>query len=204
MSSLWTKEIVASPEIGNFKCPSCADQQEYESRYVKRFFCLLSIPILPFRTVEETIKCLSCKNTFNKVVLNSAKSPDNDSNYCSAITKVMISVLLADGVIDDAEITTLQDVYQRVVGKGIDKETVLREIETLKKSGDATTDSLSMIHNKLNSQQKERMIRAAMFIALSDGEFHPDEEHLIEKFGKNLRLKRTKVREIIESVKKYY
>ncbi|MFT6255427.1 MAG: hypothetical protein ACJATV_001691 [Granulosicoccus sp.] len=102
-----TRGITTTPEKGDFNCPSCTSVQHYGLKRVRRFFTLYFIPLIPLDKLGEYLECLSCKDTYKPNILNYdpvANAEAIDAEYHSAIKKVMIHMLLPDGVIDDSDV----------------------------------------------------------------------------------------------------
>ena len=54
---------------GNFHCPACQTQREFEHKQLRRFFALYWIPIFPVATLAEWVECAACTRKFEPVVL---------------------------------------------------------------------------------------------------------------------------------------
>lgn len=55
---------------GQFYCPQCKAQRDYELRQVRNWFALYFIPIIPLNTIGEFVTCLTCGTQFAKEVLS--------------------------------------------------------------------------------------------------------------------------------------
>ena len=133
-----TRGVTTRPENGDFNCPSCNSTQNYSLKSVRRFFTLYFIPVIPLDKLGEYVECTTCKNTYKTDILEydpATSAVVVEAEYHSAIKKVMIHVLLADGVIDDSEVDTAQDIYQQITGNHIDKTKLLEEINRIEKGG---------------------------------------------------------------------
>ncbi len=54
---------------GEFFCPACLSHSSYHHLRVARYFTLYFIPIFPFQTLGEFVRCLNCHKNFNTTVL---------------------------------------------------------------------------------------------------------------------------------------
>ena len=57
---------------GQFICPKCGSERDYEAIIVREWFTLFFIPILPTANYEERdcfIECRTCKSTYDPDVL---------------------------------------------------------------------------------------------------------------------------------------
>ena len=131
-----TRAVTTKPDRGDFYCPTCNSKQEYVLKHVRKFFTLYFIPVIPLNKLGQYVECFSCSDTYKLNILDydpEKTSRAVEAEYHSAIKKVMIYMLLADGVIDNSEIRTTQDIYQNITGKNLSKGNVQREIEIVEK-----------------------------------------------------------------------
>lgn len=54
---------------GQFYCPNCKTQRNYELRRARNYFALYFIPIIPMNTVGEYVACQTCGTNFKPDVL---------------------------------------------------------------------------------------------------------------------------------------
>ena len=198
-----TRGVTTTPEQGHFQCPTCASQQAYALKRVRRFFTLYFIPLIPLDSLGEYVECGTCRDSYNTAVLD--YNPANDqqqmeAEYYTAIKKVMIYILLADGIIDDEEVKTTQQIYQDVSGKSISEQALLAEIDEVSKSQIPLSTYLTRLQGCLNDTGKEMVMTAAMHVALADGVFQDEEQVLIAKIGDELGMTRAHVQGVVSSV----
>lgn len=197
-----TRGITTTPEKGGFHCPSCNATQKYGLKRVRRFFTLYFIPLIPLNKLGEYIECVTCKDTYKPVVLDHDPAADAaavEAEYHSAIKKVMIHVLLADGVIDDSEVKMAISIYQKIANKKLEAREFKEEIRQIKTKGEDLSSLLINLQGVLNAEGKEMVVAAALQVALADGEFHDDEKVLIDKIGSDLGMTPAHVKGVIAS-----
>lgn len=195
-----TRGITTTPDKGNFHCPSCSNSQRYAFKRVRRFFTLYFIPVIPLDKLGEYIECLTCKDTYKPAVLDydpEKQAQAVEAEYHSAVKKIMIHVLLADGHIDDSEVKTAQEVYQGITGSALDSNEFHAQIREINKSGENLSSCLLRLQGCLNDTGKEAAIKAALFVALADGEFQQEEQDLIAKIGADLGMTKAHVQGVI-------
>ena len=195
-----TRGITTTPETGEFFCPTCERRTSYGRKRVRRFFTLYFIPVIPLDMLGEYIECVSCKDTYNDNVLNYVPDEQQqriEAEYLIAIKKVMIHMLLADGVIADEEVESVRNIYQQVVGIELTTGQVHEEIETVKKSNEQLSHYVVNLQAVLNDQGKETVLKAALFVAYSDGEFHAQEQALIAEIGVQLGMSKTHIEAVV-------
>lgn len=55
---------------GDFFCPQCGKEREYDHKALKRYFTLYFIPLIPLETVLEYVQCDRCGGQFEPEVLD--------------------------------------------------------------------------------------------------------------------------------------
>ena len=127
------------------------------------------------------------------------KPVDILSEKQKAIKKVLIMMILADGKVEDAEISMFHKVYKDVADSVVPD--IYKEIEKVREENKVPRQYLKQVSAYLNEDGKKAIVRAAMMIAASDGEIDPSEVRMVENYGKALELRTLEVREIIDSIK---
>jgi len=195
-----TRGITTTPDKGTFNCPSCGCSRGYGLKRVRRFFTLYFIPVIPLDKLGEYVECATCKDTFNANALNYSPASDGgafEAEYHAAVIKVMIYMLLADGVIDDSEVETILAYYKSVTGSPMEKVKLLEEIDAIEKSGEDFARTLGHLQGCLNDQGKEMVVKAALHVALSDGEFQEEEKQTLVKIGVGLGMSAEHLKSVI-------
>ena len=195
-----TRGITTTPEQGDFHCPSCNCTQHYGLKRVRRFFTLYFIPLIPLDKLGEYVECDCCKDTYKPEILGydpNANAASFEAEYRSAIKKVMLHMLLADGVVDEAEVEVAQSIFERVTGHSVDKAALHEEIGYLQRSGEDLSSCLRALQGALNDPGKELVVKAAFFVAMADGEFQEDEQRLLLQVGTDLGMTPAHVQGVI-------
>lgn len=197
-----TRGITTTPQKGDFNCPSCSSVQNYGLKRVRRFFTLYFIPVIPLDKLGEYVECMSCKDTYKPVILEydpAANSEAIEAEYHAAIKGVMIHMLLADGVIDDSEVDMLLKIYHQISGSTLEKPKLLEEIGVIEKSSETMSSVLIRLQGSLNDEGKEMVVKAALHIALADGDFQQEEKELLAKIGADLGMTKAHLQGVINS-----
>ncbi len=198
-----TRGVTTTPEKGEFYCPSCASTQNYGFKCVRRFFTLYFIPVIPLGKLGEYVECVTCKNTYKPNVLDydpTENAGEVEAEYFAAIKKVMIHVLLADGVVDESEIDTLLAIYHKITGENIERDSLLEEIRLIEKSKEDFSSALINLQGCLNDNGKEMVVKAALYVALSDGVFQEEEKVMLAKIGENLGMSKAHIQGVMNDV----
>jgi len=188
-----TRGIKSTAEKGNFNCPACNAHSPYKKKRVRRFFTLYFIPLIPLDKMGEYVECDTCQATFDPEILTydpAEESQRIESYFFIACKQVMITMLLADGVIHDGEIKMLQQQFQQISGTFVPEDELREEIAQISQQGVNTQEVLTGLAPSLNDQGKETLVKAAYAIALSDGTsaLHPAEEQYLFQLGQILEL----------------
>ena len=198
-----TRGITTSPEKGIFHCPGCNSKQDFRHRSVRRFFHLYFIPLIPLNKLGEYVECRTCKSTYAPAVKSydpEAIAKQLEAEYEIAIKAVMVHILLADGVIDDAEVDSVTEIYEKLTGVRLGIRAVHDEIARVKSSGEQLSSYLRNLQGRLNDSGKENVLKSALMVALADGEFHEDERAMLVEIGADLGMTKAHVQGVIASV----
>ena len=186
-----TRGVHSNAGQGHFHCPSCRCQQPYKHKRVRRFFTLYFIPLIPLDSVGEYVECDTCSHTFEPEVLQydpSAGQAEFEVQFHKAIKRVMVEMMMADGVMDEDETNTVRNVYGQIAGSELSEEGVRAEIALAKRENKGVDEVLTAFAGSLNDSGKEMVIRAAYLVAASDGEFQKEEQELISRIANALDM----------------
>src|SRR5205085_10628167 len=102
---------------GEFHCPACSSTCGYRHRRVRRFFHVFWIPLIPLTVAGEYVECAQCKGTYKLEVLEAATAIASGSGSQPvlpsiseaqrSVRRVLAMMTLADGRIDEGEITAI-------------------------------------------------------------------------------------------------
>ena len=198
-----TRGVTYSSGTGDFFCPNCNGRRAYKRKRVRKCVTLYFIPVIPLGLHGEYIECQTCKGTFNENVLNydpQAGEKRLEAEFQKGIKRVMVQMLLADGVVNDNEIQSIQAIYQRIAQEAISENEIRAEIETVRSDGRGVEAYLTSLAGSLNSNGKELIVRAAFSIAASDGEFQKEETALLTSIGQSLDMTPAHLEGVISSI----
>lgn len=116
-----------------------------------------------------------------------------------AIKKLLIMMILADGRVDDQEITMFHKVYKETTGGYV--ANIYHEIDVVKNKSEKPAEYLKSAAHQLNEVGKRDVLKACMMIAASDGDIDPSEVKMVEQFGQALEMRPAEIKTIIEEVK---
>ena len=198
-----TRGVTYSTGNGDFYCPTCRDQQPYKHKRVRRFFTLYFIPVIPLGLHGEYIECGQCQGSYRLEVLDfdpEAGTAEFEAEFHRAIKRVMVEMMLADGVVDDEEVAVITNIYGQLAGTEVSEHDIRTEIvEAETRTGDVTAALAEMAGN-LNDNGKEMVVKAAFMVAAADGEFQDEEKELIGSIGKALEMSPAHMNGVIASM----
>ncbi len=201
MKILGTRGITYAVKNGKFHCFSCAAQQLYKRKRVRRFLALYFIPLIPLDLLGEYVECQNCKNTFNLKILEydpQEQAFTLEAEYQIAIKRVMIEMMLADKVIDDSEMKMIKNIYYRIANTNLSDEEIRQEISNVENSPEDFFQYLTSLAGKLNDTGKESVITAALYVAFADGEFVKEEKATILNIGYALGMHKKDIQCLIK------
>lgn len=167
---------------------------------MRRFFTLYFIPLIPLDKLGEYVECDSCAGTFKESVLQydpNAEGRMVEAAYHAAIKRVMVLMMLADGVIDDDEIEAIQSIYQGIAQRPVSTQEVREEIQRAEADRMGVAEYTANLVGSLNDSGKEFIVRAAYGVAMADGVMAPEERMLMDEIADALQLSRAHYRGLL-------
>ncbi len=198
-----TRGVTYGSEGGNFYCPDCDSEKAYLHRKVRRFFTLYFIPLIPLDLLGEYVECQSCTSTYKPSVLEfdpKGSEKREEAEFRVAMRRVLVLMLLADGVVDESEIAAIQSILGRLEDRTVERAEIEAEIAKAKAvPGDLAQYCKSMA-GTLNDAGREMVVRAALLVATADGKFEESEKDALAKMATALNLSRAAYAGIVTSV----
>ncbi len=197
-----TRGVTYNKEKGQFQCPECGPRR-YAHKRVRRFFTLYFIPIVPLDLLGEYVECQACQGTYQPSVLSydpGAEKQAFEAEFHRAIRRVMVAMMLADGVVDDDEIRAIRSVYEKMAGTTLSDADVQRDIQRVRNDRSDVEGVLAEFRGALNDAGKEMVIKAAYFVASADGDFSRDEQELLTRIANALEMSSAHAAGVIQEV----
>ena len=187
-------------DSGNFNCPQCQQTTNFGKRRAKNWFHLYFIPLIPLKEYPPYVECRQCKNTYIDRVLDDAPGRDIAAEFERAAGLIMAKMVLADGEIDDNEIETMRDIYGRITGATVEREVIVKLIESAQAESASAEQIASDFGTRLNPDGQELVMKAVLLIALSDGDFAQEEQDLANGIGKALGMSNAHMKGIFAEI----
>lgn len=183
--------VTFTKENGTFFCPQCGDGSPFKHKTVRNFFTLYFIPLIPLNKLGEYVECGNCQGTFNVEILDydpDAQAGQVQALFMVAMKQVMIGMLLADGNIDDQEVTELQQIFQDLAKVEVTEQDLREEIANIQSHGINTLELAADLSGELNDNGKEMVVRSAYRIAGADGYVDESEMNFLHQLATALQL----------------
>lgn len=191
-----TRGCTFKKDTGQFHCPSCGPS-EFVHKNVRCFFTLYFIPVIPLHQLGEYVECNSCSGTYDVKILDYDPEKEGQSTqalFMVAMKQVMIAMLLADGVIDDDEVTELQATFEDLAGVPVTEQDLREEIAEIQAKGSDAVELIKHLGPGLNEKGKEMVITAAFQIAAADGNVDASERQLLDELGAAMEVSKAHFR----------
>lgn len=186
-----TRGVTMSGERGDFHCPQCGANSGYTMKKVRRFFTLYFIPLIPLDLLGEYLECNTCQGNFKPEVRDydpAQHEQQMQAVYMVAMKQAMICTLLADGVIDNAQVKAVQETFEEVSGVHVSEEDLREEIMGIQRQGEDALELVSSIGPELNDSGKEQVLICAHRVATANGNAADAELEYIYRLGKTMGM----------------
>lgn len=198
-----TRGVTYGSEGGQFYCPDCDAERAYKHRKVRRFVTLYFIPLIPLGLLGEYIECQTCTSTYKPSVLEldpKESKQRNEAEFRQAMRRVLVLMMLADGVVEDSEIAAIQSILGKLENRTIERSEIDAELATAKASKEDLAQYCKSMAGTLNDAGREMVVRAALLVATADGKFDDTERDALAKLATTLNLPRAHFAGIVDEV----
>ena len=110
----------------------------------------------------------------------------------------MARMVLADGEVKDEEKVTMADVLQKFVGRPVDRDYVDTLIAEAQRDSREPEEIASSFAGSLNPRGAEVVVKAALHIAMSDGDLAKAEVSLLSRISSALGMTSAHFRAVME------
>jgi tellurite resistance protein len=186
---------------GDFFCPICREHRDFKHQRVRRFFTLYFIPCIPLDLIGECLECQACEGTFDLAVRDYDPREEQrrfEAQFHKAIRATMVQMTIVDGVVEDSEIETIREIYQGITSQPLDTADLREECASA-----TPRDIAEVVGNyaaTLNEHGKEMVLKAALQVAASDGDFANEERALAMAIAKAMEMSNAHAQGVIAEV----
>jgi uncharacterized tellurite resistance protein B-like protein len=186
---------------GTFRCPSCKGAHPYTRVVVGRVMRIFAIQ-LPAGSYGEYIECGTCLSTYRPAALAfdaGEERADMPAEYERALRRVLALLVISDGHIHEAEVTTVQRVYSAVTGSHLSRAAVIAEAREVSDNPTSAARYLSEVVGYLNDRGKEQVLRGAALVVGADGHVHAAEADVVRRLGSVMQLEDDRIEYVLRS-----
>ncbi|MER6067328.1 TerB family tellurite resistance protein [Streptomyces sp. NPDC001852] len=186
---------------GEFYCPGCGGDRNYQRLTGRRRLTLLGVPLLPRGTAGPVVECAACRHQYGTDVLDHPTTRRFSAMLRDAVHTVALAVLAAGGT---SSRTTLETAATAVRAAGFDgctEEQLAALVEALAadtgrvlgaECGTSLTielhEALDPLAPHLAPAGRESLLLQAARIALADGPYTPAERDALTTVGAALTI----------------
>jgi uncharacterized tellurite resistance protein B-like protein len=190
-------------ETGVFYCPHCNAQTQYHHNQVHEKATVFFIPVINLRLLGEYIECQNCDSTYEMEILDYNSEQEQkkiEAIYLVGIKKVMTTMMLADGKIDENEKNMMKDIYKNLADSTLSDYDIDKEIKNCKANPQELDNCLKELFSCLNESGREIIIKVAYWVSIADDEVDKKEEKLLIKMAKHFQMSSAHLKGIISEV----
>ncbi|MCW6011001.1 zinc-ribbon domain-containing protein [Micromonospora sp. CPCC 205371] len=181
---------------GQFACPNCGGDREYQHRTARRFFTLFFLPVIPLDKVGEVVQCQTCKVRFDPAVLQRPTSA-HLAKALPAGMRAAVAAIVRAGRSSDLVISTAVDAVR---SSGAPDYDVTQLQADLNLPAPAAADLLRTLAHNLTLDACERYLAEAVRVGLADGPLSPDELDCLRWIASHLGLTPAHAHGVISTV----
>jgi uncharacterized tellurite resistance protein B-like protein len=196
MILIGTMNLARTRETGTFDCPTCGDNQEYRLKSRRPFLTLYFIPVVPIGPEERFVVCLGCRDKWDQTVLemnHQQREAIQTEQFHEEAFRASILVVLADGVISDEEIESLQRIGSRLRGNLVDREELGELCSVALQNQISARNYVLTVSRRWNQNQRVEALQAMFLAATAEG-----------KMGDQQTALMTEMRDILEMTDQEY
>ncbi|MFE1307723.1 TerB family tellurite resistance protein [Streptomyces sp. NPDC058755] len=186
---------------GEFYCPGCGGDRNYQRLTGRRRFTLLGVPVLPRGATGPVVECASCRRHFGTDVLDHPTTRRFSAMLRDAVHTVALAVLAAGGASSRTALETAATAVRAAGFEDCTEDQLAALVEALAADtgrvlGGPCGASLAIeLHEALDPLAphlapvgRESLLLQAARIALADGPYTPAERDALATIGAALTI----------------
>ncbi|MGJ5751313.1 tellurite resistance protein TerB [Streptomyces puniciscabiei] len=186
---------------GEFYCPGCGGDRNYQRLTGRRRLSLLGVPLLPRGTAGPVVECAACGHHYGTDVLDHPTTRRFSAMLRDAVHTVALAVLAAGGTSSRTALETAAGAVRAAGFDGCTEEQLAALVDALAADtgrvlGAETGTSLTIeLHEALDPLAphlapagRESLLLQAARIALADGPYTPAEHDALTTVGAALTI----------------
>ncbi|MGW0764348.1 TerB family tellurite resistance protein [Streptomyces sp. NPDC002676] len=186
---------------GEFFCPGCGGDRNYQRLTGRRRVTLFGMPVLPRGTTGPVVECAACRHHFGTDVLDHPTTRRFAAMLRDAVHTVALAVLAAGGTCSRTALETAAGAVRAAGFDGCTEEQLAALVEAVAADtgrvlGGPCGSSLAIeLHEALDplaphlaTPGRESLLLQAARIALADGPYTPAEREVLTTIGAALTI----------------
>ncbi|MFI2374480.1 TerB family tellurite resistance protein [Streptomyces sp. NPDC018964] len=198
---LGTRTVWTAVGDGEFFCPGCGGDRNYQRLTGHRRFALLGVPVLPRGESGPVVECAACRRHFGTDVLDHPTTTRFSAMLRDAVHTVALAVLAAGGTSSRASLETAAAGVRAAGFDDCTEEQLAALVEALEAdtgrfTGEPCTAGLAIeLHEALDplaphlaAPGRESILLQGARVALADGPYTPAERDALATVGAALTI----------------
>ncbi|MDK1474332.1 TerB family tellurite resistance protein [Streptomyces sp. 549] len=186
---------------GEFFCPGCGGDRNYERRTGRRRLVVLGLPVLARGSAEPVVACMSCRTAFPATAADQPTTTRLSAMLRDAVHSVALSMLAAGGTDSRAARDTAVGALREAGYPDAREEQLLALLAAL--GADSVSvevalhEVLTPLVPHLAPAGRESLLLLGARIALADGPYQVAEQAALASLGTALRLRAAEVERLL-------
>lgn len=202
MIMIGTMDLKRTREVGTFYCPSCKSLQDYKRRARRPFLTIYFIPVVPIGAAEEVVYCTGCRSNWDVSALEVDQAMHEAAQmdvFREEAIRAAVLVVIADGVISEEEINSLQRIGNRLLDRPIDREELGELCSAASRNRITAVNYLTTVAPRWNREQKVLGLQAIFLAASAEGQLGDEQLQALERARQTMNFTQSEFEEIIEA-----
>ena len=194
---IWgSRGVTSTVDSTQFHCPQCNMSRSCGLKEVRNYFTLYFIPIIPLNVAGRYVECSSCGGTFAEEALNYDPQQEQEE-VNTQMLRVMVMAALADGMVDDAERSTIQQQYQGLAGLPVAAATLESEIAMATSSGADLNAYVAQMAHELSPHGAGLVVTLAYRVMSAGGQLKPGHQAQLNRLAGTLQIPQDQFAELV-------
>ncbi|MEU7425136.1 TerB family tellurite resistance protein [Streptomyces sp. NPDC040750] len=211
---LGTRTAWTSVGDGEFYCPGCGGDRNYQRLTGRRRLTVLGVPVLPRGATGPVVECASCRHHFGTDALDHPTTRRFSGMLRDAVHTIALAVLAAGGTCSRTALETAAAAVRAAGFDGCTEEQLAALVEALaadtgrvfeQPCGAGLTielhEALDPLAPHLAAAGRESLLLKAARIALADGPYTPAERDALTTIGAALTLRTDDVTRLLAAAR---
>lgn len=195
-----TTELTFTKSRGEFFCPACGAKRDYQEKSIRNFFTLYFIPLIPLNQVGHVIMCGTCQGTFTNEVLTMDEESMRNAHqrqFAEHCRRLMILMMLADGVASEEEIAVVNHQTDRLGGEPYSADEMWNAISLARQAEISVAEYAREIGPTLSTVEMENVIRCLFLVAAASGELGQAQQSMLQHLPQSLGVSDEEFRRVV-------